>query len=47
MISFYGATPSGFLVEFGWGGVKVDQSNWQVRSYDKFSEWGHRPAAAT
>jgi biphenyl-2,3-diol 1,2-dioxygenase len=44
MISFYGATPSGFLVEFGWGGVKVDQSNWQVRRYDKFSEWGHRPA---
>ena len=24
MISFYGQTPSGFFVEFGWGGVKVD-----------------------
>jgi 2,3-dihydroxybiphenyl 1,2-dioxygenase len=46
MISFYGVTPSGFLVEFGWGGVKVDQNNWQVATYDKFSEWGHRPAAA-
>jgi len=33
-------------VEFGWGGVKVDQNNWQVRAYDKFSAWGHRPAAA-
>ncbi len=45
MISFYGETPSGFFVEFGWGGVKVDESSWQVRSYDRLSDWGHRPNA--
>jgi biphenyl-2,3-diol 1,2-dioxygenase len=44
MISFYVQSPSGFFVEFGWGGRKVDTENWQVRTYDKFSEWGHRPA---
>jgi len=46
MISFYGQTPSGFFVEIGWGGVKVDEASWQVRTYDQFSEWGHRPAVA-
>lgn len=46
MISFYGQTPSGFLVELGWGGVKVNENNWQVGTYEKFSEWGHRPAVA-
>ena len=45
MISFYGATPSGFLVEFGWGGVLVDDSTWTVDNYECMSEWGHRPAA--
>jgi biphenyl-2,3-diol 1,2-dioxygenase len=43
MISFYGQTPSGFFVEFGWGGAKVDPATWQVVTYDKLSEWGHRP----
>lgn len=46
MISFYGQTPSGFLVEFGQGGVKVQEDDWQVVTYDRFSEWGHRPAPA-
>jgi biphenyl-2,3-diol 1,2-dioxygenase len=45
MVSFYGETPSGFLVEFGWGGVLVDQANWQQATYSQISEWGHRPAA--
>jgi 2,3-dihydroxybiphenyl 1,2-dioxygenase len=44
MISFYGQTPSGFHVEFGYGGVKVDAATWQVASYPKLSEWGHRPS---
>lgn len=44
MISFYGQTPSGFHVEFGWGGVKVDEARWQVVQYDRLSEWGHRPS---
>jgi 2,3-dihydroxybiphenyl 1,2-dioxygenase len=47
MISFYGRTPSGFLVEFGYGGGQVDSKSWQVVTYSKLSEWGHRPAAET
>jgi 2,3-dihydroxybiphenyl 1,2-dioxygenase len=43
MISFYGQTPSGFFVEFGWGGVKVDPATWQATTYDRLSSWGHRP----
>ena len=43
MISFYAHTPSGFLVEFGWGGVKVDDATWKVDAYDRISNWGHRP----
>ena len=46
MLSFYGQTPFGFLVEFGCGGVLVDDSSWQVASYSQISEWGHRPAPA-
>ncbi len=43
MISFYAHTPSGFLVEFGWGGVKVDEATWKGEAYDRISNWGHRP----
>jgi biphenyl-2,3-diol 1,2-dioxygenase len=43
MISFYAHTPSGFLVEFGWGGVKVDDATWKGEAYDRISNWGHRP----
>ena len=46
MISFYAHTPSGFLFEFGWGGVKVDQASWQAAHYEHVSEWGHRPFGA-
>lgn len=45
MFSFYATTPSGFLVEIGWGGRKVDDATWEVRSYDRTSIWGHRPPA--
>jgi 2,3-dihydroxybiphenyl 1,2-dioxygenase len=41
MFSFYAQTPSGFEVEFGWGGRKVDDTNWQVGHYDRMSTWGH------
>jgi 2,3-dihydroxybiphenyl 1,2-dioxygenase len=44
MFSFYARTPSGFAVEIGWGGRKVDDATWEVRTYDRMSEWGHRPA---
>jgi 2,3-dihydroxybiphenyl 1,2-dioxygenase len=43
MFSFYAKTPSGFDVEFGWGGRKVDDASWKVETYDRLSTWGHRP----
>jgi len=46
MFSFYAKTPSGFDVEVGSGGVKVDDATWCVRTYDHISLWGHKPPAA-
>jgi 2,3-dihydroxybiphenyl 1,2-dioxygenase len=45
MFSFYVRTPSGFAIEFGWGGLVIDDANWSVKSFDRLSEWGHRPSA--
>jgi 2,3-dihydroxybiphenyl 1,2-dioxygenase len=39
--SFYARTPSGFDVEFGWGGRKIDDATWKVDRYDRMSVWGH------
>ncbi len=50
MFSFYVHTPSGFLLEFGSGGIVVDDTNWQVSRYSQLSDWGHHhpePKAAT
>lgn len=41
MFSFYGATPSGFAVEFGWGARDVEVG-WSVVRYDRISVWGHK-----
>lgn len=51
MFSFYVHTPSGFLLEFGSGGIVVDDANWEVKSFTQLSDWGHhhpgpKPAAA-
>jgi 2,3-dihydroxybiphenyl 1,2-dioxygenase len=46
MISFYTKTPSGFDVELGYGGVKVDDATWSVRTYENVSVWGHQPRPA-
>jgi len=46
MLSFYAVTPSGFSLEFGYGGVRVENTDWQVRDYDNFSVWGHEMAGA-
>lgn len=46
MVSFYGQTPSGVLVEFGCGGLLVDDSAWTVGRFNQMSEWGHRGAAS-
>jgi 2,3-dihydroxybiphenyl 1,2-dioxygenase len=42
MTSFYVRSPSGFEIEYGWGGLLVDDADWVVRSYDSGSVWGHR-----
>jgi 3,4-dihydroxy-9,10-secoandrosta-1,3,5(10)-triene-9,17-dione 4,5-dioxygenase len=50
MLSFYAATPSGFSVEYGWGGRIVDDAVWTPTHTTKGSYWGHRrpprPAAS-
>jgi 2,3-dihydroxybiphenyl 1,2-dioxygenase len=43
MFSFYLVSPSGFEVEYGWGGRVVDDSTWQVQYHQSGSMWGHRP----
>jgi len=47
MVSFYVDTPSGWTVEYGWGGVLIeDEDLWQktkVTTYDKLDIWGHHP----
>lgn len=45
MQSFYLATPSGFMMEYGYGGRDVGP-DWEVRNYDAPMLWGHRPASA-
>jgi 2,3-dihydroxybiphenyl 1,2-dioxygenase len=42
MISFYARSPSGFMVEYGWGGRQVDPATWQpVELTIGPSLWGH------
>ncbi len=43
MTSFYVRTPSGFEIEYGTGGILVDDATWVVDSYDAQSVWGHKP----
>jgi 3,4-dihydroxy-9,10-secoandrosta-1,3,5(10)-triene-9,17-dione 4,5-dioxygenase len=44
MISFYCLTPDGFMVEVGWGGLKIaDPSTVGTYQITKPSFWGHRP----
>lgn len=40
MVSFYLHCPAGFRIEYGWGGVNVDDL-WAPRYYDQTSSWGH------
>jgi 2,3-dihydroxybiphenyl 1,2-dioxygenase len=40
--SFYANTPSGFFVEYGWGGRVIDPGTWQPHeTFDGPSLWGH------
>lgn len=42
MTSFYTRTPSGILVEHGWGGREIDDATWQPVEMDTLaSHWGH------
>lgn len=41
MLSFYPLTPSGFDIEYGWGGLEVDDQAWHVLTHDANSAWGH------
>lgn len=40
--SFYAQTPSGFNFEMGWGGLVIDENDWEVRTYHQMSDWGHK-----
>src|SRR5687768_1770561 len=44
MISFYARTPSGFEVEYGFGGHLVDDDSWEPCELTAVSSWGHVPA---
>ncbi|HXG36931.1 MAG TPA: VOC family protein [Dehalococcoidia bacterium] len=45
MLSFYVVTPSGFMIEYGWGGRTVDDDTWQVQVHTQGDIWGHRLAS--
>lgn len=40
MVSFYVTTPSGFAIEYGWGGRTIDDNTWQV-TRTPGDPWGH------
>ena len=46
MVSFYSRSPSGFDVEFGCGGLRIDDATWTVSEITKPSFWGHHPPIA-
>jgi 2,3-dihydroxybiphenyl 1,2-dioxygenase len=46
MTSFYVRTPSGFEIEYGTGGVVIDDDNWRADTYDQTSLWGHKPPSS-
>ena len=42
LTSFYTWTPSAFMVEYGWGGRRIDPAAWQARERREGpSMWGH------
>jgi 2,3-dihydroxybiphenyl 1,2-dioxygenase len=46
MLSFYLQTPSGFALEFGYGGLEIDDSKWEAQHWKTGSYWGHARNAA-
>lgn len=47
MTSFYFKTPSGFAIEYGWGGLQIDDNTWDVKSYSSPRIWGHQMPEAS
>lgn len=43
MVSFYVDSPSGLLIEYGHGGLQVNDEDWIPKTYTQNSVWGHRP----
>ncbi|MGD9957449.1 MAG: VOC family protein [Candidatus Nanopelagicales bacterium] len=41
MMSFYVNSPSGFQIEYGTGGLLIDDATWRPSSYDAPNQWGH------
>lgn len=41
MVSFYLATPGGFALEYGFGGLQVDWTTHSAFEFTTVSEWGH------
>lgn len=46
MTSFYLRSPSGFDIEYGTGGIVVDDATWETTTYAFPSIWGHHPPPA-
>lgn len=44
MVSFYVRTPSGFDIEYGWGGSEIDDEFYTMGNYKDISIWGHHMA---
>jgi 2,3-dihydroxybiphenyl 1,2-dioxygenase len=45
MFSFYMDSPSGVAVEYGYGGIDVDDETWVVKMHKTAEAWGHVPMA--
>jgi 3,4-dihydroxy-9,10-secoandrosta-1,3,5(10)-triene-9,17-dione 4,5-dioxygenase len=46
IVSLYSRSPAGFDVEFGFGGLLVDESTWTVKQITKPRLWGDCGPAA-
>lgn len=42
MVSVYMETPSGVAIEFGVGGLQIDEGTWVPLRYDSAHYWGHK-----
>lgn len=46
MVSFYVGSPSGFGVEYGVGGITIDEDTWRPTRYSDAHYWGHQRQTA-